>query len=190
MPVHIIDTAGLHETKSSVEQEGIRRAWSEIDQADCILYIIDSSSQYSLKIEENWPEYFNRHPNRNNIIYVLNKSDITSLAPGIKTDKHTIVTLSAKNHDGMGALTDHLKTRMGYTLNEEGAFVARRRHVEALNNTERFLLSGKTQLMEAIAGDLLAEDLRLAQQSLSSITGAFNSDDLLGEIFGSFCVGK
>jgi tRNA modification GTPase len=79
---------------------------------------------------------------------------------------------------------------MGYTLNEEGAFVARRRHVEALNNTERFLLSGKTQLMEAIAGDLLAEDLRLAQQSLSSITGAFNSDDLLGEIFGSFCVGK
>ena len=190
MPLHIIDTAGLHETKSPIEQEGIKRAWDEIDQADRVLYVIDSTSQYSLNIKENWPEYFSRHPTRNNVTYVLSKSDISALPSGIKLDKHTIITLSAKYHDGIGSLSDHLKSCMGYTGTNEGSFLARRRHIEALRNTENYLISGKEQLLESAAGELLAEDLRHAQKCLSSITGTFSNDDLLGEIFGSFCIGK
>ena len=190
MPLHIIDTAGLHETKNSLEKEGIKRAWDEIDQADRVLYVIDSNSKYSLNIQENWPEYFSRYPTRNNVTFVLNKSDITDLSPGIRQDKLPTVILSAKSHDGLEVLGDHLKSCMGYTGTNEGSFVARRRHIEALNNTENYLMSGKKQLLRAAAGELLAEDLRHAQQSLSSITGVFSSDDLLGQIFGSFCIGK
>ncbi|MDC0888229.1 tRNA uridine-5-carboxymethylaminomethyl(34) synthesis GTPase MnmE, partial [Porticoccus sp.] len=108
----------------------------------------------------------------------------------IRQDKLATVILSAKSHDGLEALGDHLKSCMGYTGTNEGSFVARRRHIEALNNTENYLMSGKKQLLRAAAGELLAEDLRHAQQSLSSITGVFSSDDLLGQIFGSFCIGK
>jgi tRNA modification GTPase len=190
MPLHIIDTAGLHETKNSLEKEGIKRAWDEIDQADRVLYVIDSNLKYSLNIQENWPEYFSRYPTRNNVTFVLNKSDISDLSPGIRQGKHSTVILSAKSHDGLEALGDHLKNCMGYTGTNEGSFVARRRHIEALNNTENYLMSGKKQLLRAAAGELLAEDLRHAQQSLSSITGVFSSDDLLGQIFGSFCIGK
>ena len=190
MPLHIIDTAGLHETKSSLEKEGIKRAWDEIDKADRVLYVIDSNSKYSLNIQENWPEYFSRYPTRNNVTFVLNKSDISDLSPGTRQEKPATVVLSAKSQDGLEALGDHLKSCMGYTGTNEGSFVARRRHIEALNNTENHLMSGKKQLLEAAAGELLAEDLRHAQQSLSSITGVFSSDDLLGQIFGSFCIGK
>jgi tRNA modification GTPase len=190
MPLHIIDTAGLHETKNSLEKEGIKRAWDEIDQADRVLYVIDSSSKYSLNIQENWPEYYSRYPTRNNVTFVLNKSDISDLSPGIRQDKLATVTLSAKSHDGLEALGDHLKSCVGYTGTNEGSFVARRRHIEALNNTEKHLMSGKNQLLGPVAGELLAEDLRHAQQSLSSITGVYSSDDLLGQIFGSFCIGK
>jgi len=190
MPVHVIDTAGLHETNDLVEKEGIRRAWEEIEQADRVLFVIDSSCDYSLELQENWPEFFNRYPDRKNVTYILNKADISSLNPGISEHSYPTVTLSAKHHQGINALSEHLKQCMGYMGTSEGSFVARRRHIEALTSAEDFLLSGKEQLLAAAAGELLAEDLRLAQQSLSLITGKYNSDDLLGQIFGSFCVGK
>lgn len=190
MPLHIIDTAGLRETGDAVEQEGIRRAWQEIDRADRILFVVDSCGEYSLDPAKNWPEYFERYPDRNNISFVLNKGDISGLPPGILGDREPVITLSAKQGMGLNILKEHLKKCMGYVGAGEGSFIARQRHMEALKKAEDYLLVGHSQLHEAGAGELLAEDLRLAQQSLAEITGEFSSDDLLGRIFGSFCIGK
>lgn len=190
MPLHVIDTAGLRETGDAVEQEGIRRAWQEIDRADRILFVIDSSGDYSLDPANNWPEFFERYPGRSNLSFVLNKGDISGLTLGISEDQQPVITLSAKQGWGLDTLKEHLKQCMGYTGVCEGSFIARRRHMEALKKAEDYLLAGRCQLQEAGAGELLAEDLRLAQQSLAEITGGFTSDDLLGRIFGSFCIGK
>jgi len=202
MPLHIVDTAGLRETGDAVEQEGIRRAWQEIDGADRVLFVVDSNSDYSLDPAQNWPDYFERYPNRDNISFVLNKGDISGLpiglsgqssgdAPGDRSEsQHPIITLSAKQGLGLDTLKEQLKLCMGYTGTTEGSFIARRRHMEALQKALTFLLAGLDQLNEAGAGELLAEDLRQAQQTLSEITGEFSSDDLLGRIFGSFCIGK
>jgi len=198
MPLHVVDTAGLRETGDAVEQEGIRRAWQEIDRADRILFVVDSSDGYSLDPAQNWPDYFERYPNRDNISFVLNKGDITGLPIGLSGHlsdgspgkQHPIITLSAKEGLGLDVLKEHLKECMGYTGTTEGSFIARRRHMEALKKAQTFLLAGFDQLNEAGAGELLAEDLRQAQQTLAEITGEFSSDDLLGRIFGSFCIGK
>ncbi|MDO7653122.1 MAG: tRNA uridine-5-carboxymethylaminomethyl(34) synthesis GTPase MnmE, partial [Porticoccus sp.] len=202
MPLHIVDTAGLRETGDAVEQEGIRRAWQEIDGADRVLFVVDSNSDYSLDPAQNWPDYFERYPNRDNISFVLNKGDISGLpiglsgqSPGdvsgdLSESQHPIITLSAKQGLGLDTLKEHLKLCMGYTGTTEGSFIARRRHMEALQKALTFLLAGLDQLNEAGAGELLAEDLRQAQQTLAEITGEFSSDDLLGRIFGSFCIGK
>ncbi|MDX2464818.1 MAG: tRNA uridine-5-carboxymethylaminomethyl(34) synthesis GTPase MnmE [Porticoccus sp.] len=190
MPLHVVDTAGLRETGDAVEREGIRRAWQEIDRADRILFVIDSSESYSLHPASNWPEFFERYPDRSNISFILNKGDLSSLPLGISGDPYPVITLSAKQGLGLNILKEHLKQCMGYTGTSEGSFIARRRHMEALKKAQDYLLVGRRQLREAGAGELLAEDLRLAQQSLSEITGEFTSDDLLGRIFGSFCIGK
>lgn len=190
MPLHIIDTAGLRETGDAVEQEGIRRAWQEIDRADRILFVVDSSADYSLDPSENWREYFERYPNRENISFVLNKGDISGLSVGITNERYPVITLSAKQGSGVDILREHLKQCMGYSGTTEGSFVARRRHMDALKKAQSFLVAGYRQLHDTGAGELLAEDLRQAQQSLAEITGEFSSDDLLGRIFGSFCIGK
>ncbi len=190
MPLHIIDTAGLRETGDAVEQEGIRRAWQEIDQADRILFVIDSTKAFSLEPKLNWPEYFDRYPDRKNITFILNKGDISGLAAGASKNHYPVITLSAKLRTGLDALTDHLKECMGYTGSGEGSFTARRRHTEALLAAQQFLDAGARQLDEAGAGELLAEDLRQAQNALAEITGEFSGDDLLGRIFSSFCIGK
>ena len=196
MPLHIIDTAGLRDSTDlhkidPVEQEGIRRAWTEIDKADQILFVIDSTRDYSLDPVQNWPAYFERYPDRGNISFVLNKADLSGLVVEQREDHgHPVIPLSAKQGQGLGLLTEHLKSCMGYTGSGEGNFAARRRHIDALDRASEFLQSGKSQLMNAAAGELLAEDLRQAQQALSEITGRFTSDDLLGHIFASFCIGK
>jgi len=203
MPLHVIDTAGLRETTDTVEQEGIRRAWQEIDRADRILFVVDSSGDYSLDPARNWPEYFERYTNRDNITFVLNKGDLSDLTPGVflttgpsatglveKEPNQTTVVVSAKQGLGIDVLKEHLKQCMGYTGTTEGSFIARRRHMDALQQAQSFLLAGQAQLSKASAGELLAEDLRQAQHCLSEITGEFSSDDLLGRIFGSFCIGK
>ncbi|WP_438951080.1 tRNA uridine-5-carboxymethylaminomethyl(34) synthesis GTPase MnmE [Porticoccus sp.] len=191
MPLHVIDTAGLRDTGDPVEKEGIRRAWQAIEGADRILFVVDSSQPYSLDPKKNWPDYFSRFPQAENISFILNKADTSTLPVGITEDRgHPVVTLSVKQGLGLNYLVDHLKQCMGYTSSEVGSFAARRRHLDALERAQQYLHSGVEQLHQAGAGELLAEDLRLAQQCLAEITGEFTSDDLLGRIFASFCIGK
>jgi tRNA modification GTPase len=191
MPLHIIDTAGLRDSDDPVEQEGIRRAWLEIERADRILFVIDASKPYSLDPRQSWPEYFSRFSERDNISFVLNKVDLAELPPQCREEGgHTVVQLSAKQGHGLHLLTEHLKQCMGYTGASEGCFIARRRHISALEQAKTSLINGQVQLESAAAGELLAEDLRQAQLALGEITGRFTSDDLLGHIFSSFCIGK
>ncbi len=122
---------------------------------------------------------------------VRNKADVTGEALGIsEVNGHSLIRLSARTGDGVEVLRNHLKQSMGFDTNMEGGFLARRRHLQAPEEAANHLQKGKAQLLGARAGELLAEELRLAQQALSEITGEFTSDDLLGRIFSSFCIGK
>jgi tRNA modification GTPase len=192
MPLHIIDTAGLRESPDEVEQIGIERAWQEIHKADRILLMVDSkSSSSATDPEQIWPEFVAQLTNRDNLTLVRNKVDLTQEAVGMtQINGVPVISLSAKNEEGVEHLTQHLKDVMGYDSTTEGGFIARRRHIEALNKADKFLSAGSLQLHDFGAGELLAEDLKEAQNALSEITGAFTSDDLLGRIFGSFCIGK
>lgn len=191
MPLHVIDTAGLRDTGDQVEMEGIRRAWLEIEKADRVLFVIDSTEDYSLQPGLNWPDYFQRYPEQRNISFVLNKADLSGLSPGVEErEGYPVIALSAREGLGISALVDHLKNCMGFSGGGEGAFTARRRHLDALQRAGDYLTSGQSQLREAGAGELLAEDLRQAQHALGEITGEFTADDLLGRIFSSFCIGK
>ena len=191
MPLHIIDTAGLRESPDKVEQIGIERAWAEISKADRVLLMVDSASAQDGDPRDFWPEFFRQLPENMGVTVVRNKADISGAETGIveQNDQPTI-TLSAKTGDGVELLTDHLKTIMGYQGSTEGGFMARRRHLVALDNTHQHLLTGLDQLESFVAGEILAEELRICQQELNEITGEFTSDDLLGKIFSSFCIGK
>ncbi|QBY04414.1 tRNA uridine-5-carboxymethylaminomethyl(34) synthesis GTPase MnmE [Thalassotalea sp. HSM 43] len=191
MPLHIIDTAGLRESPDKVEQIGIERAWKEIQQADRVLLMIESGKGESNDPQQFWPEFFERLPDALGLSVVKNKADISGAETGfsIEHDNETI-TLSAKTGDGIDALKDHLKQIMGYQGSTEGTFMARRRHINALQMAEQHLLTGREQLHSFVAGEILAEELRICQQHLNEITGEFTSDDLLGQIFSSFCIGK
>lgn len=195
MPLHIIDTAGLRESADRVEQIGIERAWKEINQADRVLLMVDSTDNNIDKPdytpESEWPEFFEKLPKNIGLTIVRNKADISKSQTGYKEENnHSIVTISAKTMDGITDLKEHLKNIMGYQGNTEGGFMARRRHLVALENTHQHLITGLDQLESYVAGEILAEELRLCQQELDQITGEFTSDDLLGKIFSSFCIGK
>jgi tRNA modification GTPase len=192
MPLHIVDTAGLRDSEDKVEQIGIERAWQEIKQADRILLMIDSNDfTIGEDLTQHWPEFFEQLPKELGITVILNKADISQRAIGITNHQGiTYITLSAKQQQGINLLTDHLKDIMGYQGNTEGNFMARRRHINALNTALEHLETGLYQLESFMAGEILAEELRLTQQALNTITGEFTNDDLLGEIFSSFCIGK
>lgn len=191
MPLHIIDTAGLRESPDKVEQIGIERAWQEISQADRVLLMLDASTSATDDIKAFWPEFFEQLPKNMGLTLVRNKADIAGISTGIdNTSEHPSITLSAKTGDGIQLLTDHLKEIMGYQGSTEGGFMARRRHLAALELAHSHLLIGLEQLESYVAGEILAEELRLCQQALNEITGEFTSDDLLGKIFSSFCIGK
>ena len=191
MPLHIIDTAGLRDTKDAVEKIGIERAWAEIVQADRVLFMVDGTTTTATDPVEIWPDFIDRLPAGMGLTVVRNKADLTGepLAP---TDEggHPVFRISAKTGLGLAALRDHLKQCMGYQGGVEGGFMARRRHLEAIEHADEHLQLAKEQLEVYAAGELVAEELRLAQEQLSEITGAFSSDDLLGRIFSSFCIGK
>ena len=194
MPLHITDTAGLRESEDQIEQEGIRRAWEEIKQADRILLIVDSSQTDSVHPRDIWPGFTDHLDNLNNITIVQNKVDISGLsieqlAPSEELP-FPLIRISAKSGLGINLLKQHLKDCMGYTGGSEGSFTARRRHLDSLNRALEQLQNGRAQLAEQGAGELLAEDLRVTQQILGEITGEFSSDELLGKIFSSFCIGK
>ncbi|ATO35473.1 tRNA modification GTPase MnmE [Dickeya dianthicola] len=191
MPLHIIDTAGLREAGDEVERIGIERAWQEIEQADRVLFMVDGTTTDAVEPAAIWPEFMARLPSRLPITVVRNKADVTGEPLGIEeVNTYSLIRLSARTGDGVDLLRDHLKQSMGFTSNTEGGFLARRRHLQALEQAAQHLQQGHEQLVGAYAGELLAEELRLAQQALSEITGEFTSDDLLGRIFSSFCIGK
>ena len=191
MPLHIIDTAGLRESDCKVEKIGIQRAWDVIKNADQILLVIDENKS---KIDENKKidqQLLDQFPASINITIVHNKIDQTGKKPQIIKGEHrTEIYLSAKQANGIHLLTEHLKKSMGYQSAGEGTFMARRRHLEAIQKAILSVENGLMQLQDYNAGELLAEELRQAQNSLSEITGEFTSDDLLGRIFTSFCIGK
>ena len=187
LPLHIVDTAGLRASGDPVEQEGMRRAWQQIALADRILLLIDDRVGYT----DTDRALVERMPATAQLTLVFNKVDLTGRAAGFSYDNNRPqLALSAKENQGMDALRQHLKATVGYRGGNEGAFMARRRHVDALQNAFDVLSHGATQLQQRNAGELLAEELRQAQQHLGTITGEFTSDDLLGEIFASFCIGK
>ncbi|QYJ86202.1 tRNA uridine-5-carboxymethylaminomethyl(34) synthesis GTPase MnmE [Shewanella mesophila] len=191
MPLHIIDTAGLRDTTDTVEQIGIERAWAEIETADQVLFMVDGTTTNAVDPHDIWPDFIDRLPKNLGVTVVRNKADLTGepLASTQEQD-HKVFRLSAKTGLGVEELKAHLKSLMGYQSNLEGGFIARRRHLEALELASSHLLLGKEQLEVYQAGELLAEELRMCQMALSEITGKFTSDDLLGKIFSSFCIGK
>ncbi len=191
MPLHIIDTAGLREAGDEVERIGIERAWQEIEQADHVLLMVDGTQSAVNDPDALWPELVARLPPSLPLTVIRNKADLTGETPGIKeVSDHSLITLSAQSGSGIDLLREHLQQSIGFSGSLEGGFLARRRHLQALDVAAEHLEQGKEQLVSAYAGELLAEELRLAQQALSEITGEFTSDDLLGRIFSSFCIGK
>ena len=190
MSIQLIDTAGLRETQSNVEQEGIRRAWIEIESADHILLVTDVDCSYVQELDSIWPEYCDRYPNgASKVTVVVNKIDLSGLSHGIDQDSSR-VRVSAKYNLGIDDLTSQIVKKLGFLNHGEGNISARRRHLSALNEAKSFISCAKTQLKSSHAGELVAEDLKMAQRELSRITGSLSSDELLGEIFSSFCVGK
>jgi len=217
MPVHITDTAGLRLSEDVVEQEGIRRAADAVRKSDKVLLVIDSSAsalyketlsehslqELSLSLVPNLlldePTLFAK------TLVVFNKADLT---PGAVVGRGTLkvpsslqtvdgvpdtldtITLSAKRNDGIDGLRDALKESIGFNSMIEGAFVARERHLIALRTASTLIKSAERCLVDGVPFELAAEDLRLAQNELGKITGQITSDDLLGEIFSNFCVGK
>ncbi|MDN3608633.1 tRNA uridine-5-carboxymethylaminomethyl(34) synthesis GTPase MnmE [Vibrio ostreicida] len=191
MPLHIIDTAGLRDASDEVERIGIERAWDEIEQADRVLFMVDGTTTDETDPKQIWPDFIDRLPKNLGITVIRNKADQTNEALGIcHVNDPTLIRLSAKTGQGVESLRTHLKECMGFAGANEGGFMARRRHLEALESAARHLDIGQQQLEGYMAGEILAEELRITQQYLNEITGEFGSDDLLGRIFSSFCIGK
>ncbi|MDP0043681.1 tRNA uridine-5-carboxymethylaminomethyl(34) synthesis GTPase MnmE [Glaesserella parasuis] len=191
MPLHIIDTAGLREASDEVEKIGIKRAWDEIEQADHVLLMIDSNESQADSFQQEWATFLAKLPKNIPVTVIRNKVDLTGEAESlVQADNFTVIRLSAQTKVGVDLLREHLKKSMGYQSSIEGGFIARRRHLVALETAAEHLERGHIQLTQFYAGELLAEELRMVQNALSEITGQFTSDDLLGNIFSSFCIGK
>lgn len=192
MPLHVVDTAGLRDTDDQVERIGVERALKAIGEADRILLVVDATAPEADDPFALWPEFLDQRPDPAKVTLIRNKADLSgeSVVLEVSNDGHVTISLSAKSTQGLDLLREHLKACMGYAQTSESSFSARRRHLEALRKAATHLEHGHAQLTLAGAGELLAEDLRMAQQALGEITGAFSSDDLLGRIFSSFCIGK
>ncbi len=183
LPLHILDTAGLRDSDDVVEQEGIKRAWTEIERADLCLLLIDDTRGFDIEDKK----ILDKLPDSLPVLRVYNKIDETGHRAGKIGDD---VYISARTGEGFSVLENELKNLVGYHDASEGVILARRRHIEALQKAFDAVLQAERELNESRAGELVAENLRLAQESLGTITGRFSADDLLGEIFSSFCIGK
>ncbi len=189
MPVHVIDTAGLRESDDVIEQEGIRRSWQEMEQADQVLLLLDDRTGYG----EDEEKILSLLPPKLAVTFVHNKIDLSGAEPAQEKRGNKVhLWLSVKHDLGMDLLREHLKACVGFNGagSAEGQFMARRRHLLALEQARQFIEKGAAQLRDYAAGELLAEELRQAQKALGEITGEVSSDDLLGRIFSSFCIGK
>lgn len=192
MPLHVIDTAGLRDTSDKVEQIGVERAVKAIDEADRVLLVVDSTTAEAADPFALWPEFLGQEPDPAKVTLIRNKADLSAepLTLSHSTDGHVTLSLSAKSSAGLDLLREHLTACMGLEQTAESSFSARRRHIDALQRAQASLAHGREQLIYLGAGELLAEDLRQAQQQLGEITGSFSPDELLGRIFSSFCIGK
>ncbi|MFK7829840.1 MAG: tRNA uridine-5-carboxymethylaminomethyl(34) synthesis GTPase MnmE [Congregibacter sp.] len=192
LPLHIVDTAGLRQSENPVEQEGIRRAKTEMQSADRVLLVVDSSTRSKpLAVNNVIAEHADDLPIGTNVTVIWNKCDLSNEAPSVSNKALiTEIHLSAQTGAGIELLRQHLLQSAGMTEIDGSDFSARERHVQALKECNDHLKQGKNQLLEHGAAELIAEDLRYAQESLGKITGKFSSDALLGEIFSSFCIGK
>jgi tRNA modification GTPase len=183
LAVELVDTAGLRDNPDRIEAEGIRRAREALRSADTALWIQDASEPGDPEIGESLPPGVE-------LTIVRNKIDLTNEAPGSEPGKPGVIRLSAVTGEGVDALRERLRELAGYENLGEGAFTARQRHLDALRRASAHFISGREALEQSRAGELLAEELRLAQEALGEITGAVSSDDLLGRIFADFCIGK
>ncbi len=188
MPLHVIDTAGLRESSDPVEQEGIRRAWQEINNADRVLLLVDHNDQQE-NLETVIPKEFQSFKESKRLSLIFNKIDLSGEHCREEMTDVPSLYLSAKTLDGIELLREHLKQAIGFKEGDS-QFIARRRHIDALEKAMHHLYTGEEQLNTHQAGELLAKELRLVQNHLSEITGEFTSDELLGRIFSSFCIGK
>jgi tRNA modification GTPase len=184
LPLHIIDTAGLRETNDEVEKIGIARTYQALENAQVALLLVDAAHG----ISDNEKSILTRLPQEISKIWVHNKIDATKETAKLVENAGEIhIYLSAKTGDGVVLLKQHLLNIAGYQQNAEGVFMARDRHLRAMGQVEEHLQLAQKNMHQA---ELIAEELRLAQEALSSITGEFTPDDLLGEIFSKFCIGK
>jgi tRNA modification GTPase len=186
LTVELVDTAGLRENPDRIEAEGIRRAKEAMRSADAALWIRDATAA----AENNAKFRAENLPPDTPVITVTNKIDLSGEAPGLVKGSANSLRLSAKTGDGVDALRRAICELAGYQDTGEGAFTARRRHIDALEQAQAHFSAGVAALEQSRAGELLAEELRLSHQALAGITGSFSSDDLLGRIFSEFCIGK
>jgi tRNA modification GTPase len=190
LPLNLIDTAGLRSALDAAEAEGVRRARQEMGRADRILYVVDASAAGAASGAGLAPFELESLPEQIPVTLVFNKIDLTSLAAGVKEGSPPRVFVSARTGAGLDVLREHLKFSAGYRDSESGALSARRRHLDALARARVLVESSVQASGGSQAFELFAEDLRLAQRALGEITGEVSSEDLLEEIFGSFCIGK
>jgi tRNA modification GTPase len=187
MPLHLVDTAGLREVRDVVEAEGVRRARAEMARADRVLFVVDSAldpTASNLRERERLPAGVP-------VTVAMNKMDLVNRVAALEASiEPPRVWLSARTGAGVDLLRDHLKRCMGFLPAEAGSVSARRRHLDALNRARRYVEMGAQHLQARRAGELLAEELRAAQAALGEITGEFTTEDLLGRIFATFCIGK
>jgi len=175
LPIHLIDTAGIRESNDPIEQEGIRRAQVEIQKADLVIHVVDATQPIPQKLSQ---------------LIIRNKIDLINEKPSIMHENDAaLISLSAKTGEGLELLEQYIQNCFDLTTNEESLFSARQRHIDALIKAEKSLQNGFQNLTSSTR-ELLAEDLRQAQNALNEITGEFTSDDLLGKIFSNFCIGK
>lgn len=178
IPIHVVDTAGLRDTDDEVERQGIARAKAAMQQADLIIYVTDQDALPSIDTKQS-------------LLVVRNKIDLNAEAPSMSEhDGVVIIALSAKNKHGIDLLEAYLKNLVGGGAAMQDTFSARRRHIDALHRCVAAVKHGIQQLEQHQAIELLAEDLKQAQNALGEITGEFSADDLLGTIFSEFCIGK
>ncbi len=189
LPVNLVDTAGLRAAADQIEAEGVRRARTEIARADHVLYLVDSSGGAAAARAAQ--AELAQIGERVAVTLVFNKIDLTAAAASIdETTAPPRIFASARTGAGMDLLRAHLKRSAGYVTSEAGALAARRRHLDALERARQHVQAAAAELRRTRAVELFAEELRLAQRALGEITGEFTSEDLLGRIFASFCIGK
>jgi tRNA modification GTPase len=187
MPLRLIDTAGLRDSSDQIEAEGVRRAFNEVSQADRVLLVVDASETETDLERHELVKKFSDQASK--LIILRNKIDLTNDLYSSDTLGYPVINVSAKTGQGITELKEHLKSCIGFE-GQETVYLARRRHLDALNRANSHFENAQQQLLVYQAGELVAEELRQAQNVLGEITGEFRSDDLLGKIFSTFCIGK